>query len=39
MLDPALPFGGYRQSGWGREHGASVFDAYTETKTVVLNIQ
>ncbi len=37
VLDPALPFGGYKQSGWGREHGAAVFDAYTETKTVILN--
>lgn len=37
VLDPALPFGGYKQSGWGREHGAAVFDAYTETKTVILD--
>ena len=37
ILDPALPFGGYKQSGWGREHGSSAFDAYTETKTVILN--
>ncbi|MEU3472650.1 aldehyde dehydrogenase family protein [Rhodococcus sp. NPDC006774] len=37
VLDPALPFGGYKQSGWGREHGSSVFEAYTETKTVILN--
>lgn len=36
VLDPALPFGGYKQSGWGREHGAEVFDAYTESKTVIL---
>ncbi len=36
ILDPALPFGGYKQSGWGREHGSSALDAYTETKTVIL---
>ncbi|RZL79430.1 MAG: aldehyde dehydrogenase family protein [Rhodococcus sp. (in: high G+C Gram-positive bacteria)] len=36
VLDPALPFGGYKQSGWGREHGSAVLDAYTETKTVIL---
>ncbi|MBC2644314.1 MULTISPECIES: aldehyde dehydrogenase family protein [unclassified Rhodococcus (in: high G+C Gram-positive bacteria)] len=36
VLDPALPFGGYKQSGWGREHGSSALDAYTETKTVIL---
>ncbi|NMO05108.1 aldehyde dehydrogenase family protein [Gordonia sp. TBRC 11910] len=38
VLDPALPFGGYKQSGWGREHGVAVFDSYTETKTVVVPI-
>ncbi|MGW1991460.1 aldehyde dehydrogenase family protein [Embleya sp. NPDC001921] len=32
--DAALPFGGYRQSGWGREHGESALDLYTETKGV-----
>ncbi|MCQ4121021.1 aldehyde dehydrogenase family protein [Rhodococcus tibetensis] len=36
VLDPALPFGGYKQSGWGREHGSSALDAYTETKTVIV---
>jgi len=36
ILDPALPFGGYKQSGWGREHGSSALDGYTETKTVIL---
>jgi len=32
--DSALPFGGFRQSGWGRERGKEVFNAYLETKTV-----
>lgn len=32
--DSALPFGGYRQSGWGREKGEEVFNAYLETKTI-----
>jgi aldehyde dehydrogenase (NAD+)/phenylacetaldehyde dehydrogenase len=36
VLDAALPFGGYKQSGWGREHGHAVLDAYTELKTVVV---
>lgn len=36
--DPALPFGGFKQSGWGRENGAQVFDHYTETKTVIVKI-
>ncbi len=32
--DSSLPFGGFRQSGWGRERGKEVFDAYLETKTI-----
>jgi len=34
VFDSALPFGGYRQSGWGREGGAEVLELYTETKAV-----
>lgn len=29
-----IPFGGYRQSGWGREFGREGLDAYLETKAV-----
>ncbi|MGI5132281.1 aldehyde dehydrogenase family protein [Pseudonocardia sp. CA-107938] len=36
--DPASPFGGYKQSGWGREMGRAVLDAYTETKSVWVNV-
>ena len=32
--DPAWPFGGYKQSGWGREMGKEVMEHYTETKAV-----
>jgi acyl-CoA reductase-like NAD-dependent aldehyde dehydrogenase len=32
--DPAAPFGGYKSSGIGREHGHDGLDAYLETKTV-----
>ncbi len=35
VLDPALPFGGYKQSGWGRENSEFGPDHYTELKTVV----
>ena len=34
ILDAALPFGGYKQSGWGREMGHEVLDLYTEVKAV-----
>jgi phenylacetaldehyde dehydrogenase len=35
VFDAALPFGGYKQSGWGREMGAEVLNNYTEVKSVV----
>jgi len=37
-LDAAVPFGGFKQSGWGREMGAEVLDAYLETKSVILGL-
>jgi phenylacetaldehyde dehydrogenase len=35
-IDPALPFGGFKQSGWGREKGGEVLDLYTDIKSVVM---
>ena len=35
VFDAALPFGGYKQSGWGREMGKEALELYTETKSVV----
>jgi phenylacetaldehyde dehydrogenase len=34
VFDASLPFGGYKQSGWGREMGTEVFHNYTEVKAV-----
>ena len=36
--DPALPFGGYKQSGWGRESSALAVQNYLETKSVCMVI-
>ncbi|GAA3523842.1 aldehyde dehydrogenase family protein [Nocardioides daeguensis] len=34
VLHPAYPFGGYKQSGLGREGGPNALDAYTEQKYI-----
>jgi phenylacetaldehyde dehydrogenase len=34
IFDAALPFGGYKQSGWGREMGHDALDLYTEKKAI-----
>src|SRR5438309_3186273 len=38
LMDAALPFGGYKSSGFGRELGAHAIEHYTEVKTVWLNM-
>jgi aldehyde dehydrogenase (NAD+) len=38
LMDAALPFGGYKQSGFGRELGMHAIDHYTELKTVWMNL-
>lgn len=38
MSSGSLSFGGFKQSGIGREHGTDVIGAYTETKAVVVNL-
>jgi phenylacetaldehyde dehydrogenase len=38
IFDAALPFGGYKQSGWGREMGHNALDNYLETKAVCASI-
>lgn len=34
IVDPNLPFGGYKQSGFGREHGRRAIESFLETKSV-----
>jgi phenylacetaldehyde dehydrogenase len=38
MVDPNMPFGGFKQSGIGREHGRMAIDMYTEVKSVCMMI-
>jgi acyl-CoA reductase-like NAD-dependent aldehyde dehydrogenase len=38
IVDPALPFGGYKQSGIGRELARQGVEAYTELKTVIISL-
>lgn len=38
IIDPALPFGGYKQSGIGREQARQGIEAYTELKTVIIQL-
>ncbi len=38
VFDAAMPFGGYKQSGWGREMGHAALDNYLETKSVCVAI-
>jgi acyl-CoA reductase-like NAD-dependent aldehyde dehydrogenase len=37
-FDPAAPFGGYKQSGFGREMGKDAIELYTQVKTVWVGI-
>ena len=38
MLDAALPWGGFKSSGIGREMGSAALETYTELKTVWVNL-
>jgi phenylacetaldehyde dehydrogenase len=37
-LDHAVPFGGYKQSGWGRENGKDGVELFTEVKAISVNL-
>lgn len=39
VFDASLPFGGYKQSGWGREMGHEAIQLYTQTKAVTLQLK
>jgi acyl-CoA reductase-like NAD-dependent aldehyde dehydrogenase len=39
MLDPAMPFGGVKASGFGREYGPEGLEAYTRTKSVLISLE
>ncbi|HST41183.1 MAG TPA: aldehyde dehydrogenase family protein [Conexibacter sp.] len=38
VFSAELPFGGYKQSGWGREMGEEVLNNYMETKSVIVGL-
>ena len=38
IVDAVTPWGGYKQSGWGRELGPYALDLYTELKNVIVDI-
>jgi len=38
IFDAALPFGGYKQSGWGREMGHAALENYLQTKSVCISL-
>jgi phenylacetaldehyde dehydrogenase len=35
-MDPSMPFGGFKQSGWGSEFGAAALELYLRTKAVTI---
>jgi phenylacetaldehyde dehydrogenase len=38
VFDAAMPFGGYKESGWGREMGHAALENYLETKSVICDL-
>jgi len=38
LLDPSIPFGGVKQSGWGREYGPEALSSYQRSKSIVFNL-
>ena len=38
VMDPAVPFGGYKMSGYGRDSGVHALEQYTQVKSVWVNL-
>jgi phenylacetaldehyde dehydrogenase len=38
VVDPTMPWGGFKKSGWGRENGMQVLHEFTETKAVCVQV-
>ena len=38
LYDPGLPFGGYKQSGFGRERGHGALEEYTQVKSIWVDL-
>jgi len=38
VFDAALPFGGFKQSGWGKEMGGEALDGYLQSKAVTISL-
>lgn len=39
MLDPSVPFGGVKASGWGRENGPEAMASYQRSHSIVFNLE
>jgi acyl-CoA reductase-like NAD-dependent aldehyde dehydrogenase/pimeloyl-ACP methyl ester carboxylesterase len=39
LLDPSVPFGGVKASGWGREGGAEAMESYQRAHSIVFNLE
>lgn len=39
LLDPATPFGGVKDSGWGREGGPEALASYQRSHSIVFNLE
>jgi acyl-CoA reductase-like NAD-dependent aldehyde dehydrogenase len=38
-IHPTMPFGGFKESGWGREFGSEGIEAYLEKKSVLIQLK